>query len=66
MTSRLARILVVDDDAVVRQRVADTPQARGFTVVSAANGREATARSIDERTSKKRHIRRCDRTYAHL
>lgn len=66
MTSRLARILVVDDDAVVRQRVAYTPQARGLTVVSAANGREATARSIDERTSKKRHIRRCDRTYAHL
>jgi ActR/RegA family two-component response regulator len=66
MTSRLDRILVVDDDAVVRQRVADALQARGLAVVSAAKDREATTCSIDERTSKKRHIRRCDRTYAHL
>ena len=66
MTSRLGKRLVVDEDAVVRQLVADAPQARGLAVVYAAKGREATTCSIDERTSKKRHIRRCDRTYAHL
>jgi DNA-binding NtrC family response regulator len=66
MTSRLGSILVVDDDALVRQLVAIALQARGLAMVSAANGREATTCSIDERTSKKRHIRRCDRTYAHL
>ena len=66
MTSSLDKILVVDDDAVVRQLVADALQARGLAIVSADNDSEETTCSIDERTSKKRHIRRCDRTYAHL
>jgi CheY-like chemotaxis protein len=66
MTSSLDKILVADDDAVVRQLVADALQARGLAVVYAAKSREATTCSIDERTSNERHIRRCDRTYAHL
>ncbi|HUL60873.1 MAG TPA: response regulator, partial [Anaeromyxobacteraceae bacterium] len=35
------RVLVVDDDALARKMLSDTFQARGFDVVTAANGEEA-------------------------
>jgi CheY-like chemotaxis protein len=66
MTSGLGKILIADDDAVVHELVAAALHARGLAVASVINGEEATTCSTDEQTSKQRHIRRCDRTYAHL
>jgi uncharacterized protein (TIGR02266 family) len=48
ISARPRRALVVDDDALVRQMLADAFTARGFEVLTAADGNEGVQRLSDE------------------
>jgi CheY-like chemotaxis protein len=48
ISARPRRALVVDDDALVRQMLADAFSARGFEVITAADGSEGVQRLSDE------------------
>jgi CheY-like chemotaxis protein len=46
--ARTRRILIVDDDRVIRQCIADTLREEGYEAVTASHGAEALARLRDE------------------
>jgi uncharacterized protein (TIGR02266 family) len=48
ISARPRRVLVVDDDGLVRQMLADAFTARGFEVITAADGNEGVHRLADE------------------
>ena len=48
----MPRILVVDDDAHIRQALVDRFSARKFDVVSAGSGRDAFAKISRERVAR--------------
>ncbi|MQA17424.1 MAG: response regulator, partial [Pseudonocardiaceae bacterium] len=47
VTENAGRVLVVDDDPVIRQLVAVNLELEGFDVVEAGDGEEAIARAVE-------------------